>query len=127
QSSFIPPDPMGDVGPSQILVHVNGRIKVFSKSGTLGALNSTANSFWTSTRNGSGVTDPQIRYDRLSNRWYVIAANTPATDNRIMVAYQTTPGGTITGSASFTFTFFVATSQGDAGCYADFPTLAVDQ
>ena len=29
ESGFIPPDSMGDVGPTQILVAINGRIKVF--------------------------------------------------------------------------------------------------
>ena len=32
ESGYIPPDSMGDVGPTQILMHVNGRIKVFDKS-----------------------------------------------------------------------------------------------
>src|ERR1043166_9424961 len=41
ESGFIPPDSMGAVGPSQILVCVNGRIKVFDKTGVLGALNTT--------------------------------------------------------------------------------------
>src|SRR5689334_10480209 len=31
-SGFIPPDTMGDVGPTQILATANGRIKVFDKA-----------------------------------------------------------------------------------------------
>src|SRR5262245_10518220 len=46
ESPYIPPDSMGDVGPTQVLVHVNGRIKVFDKTGALGALNADDVTFW---------------------------------------------------------------------------------
>ena len=41
ESLFIPPDSMGDVGPTQILAAANGRVKVFDKTGALGGLNVT--------------------------------------------------------------------------------------
>src|SRR6266446_954415 len=41
ESMFIPPDSVGDVGPTQILAAANGRIKVFDKTGSLGGLNVT--------------------------------------------------------------------------------------
>ena len=47
EGGWFPPDSMGDVGPSQIVIHVNGRIKVFDKTGVLGALNADASTFWT--------------------------------------------------------------------------------
>src|SRR5213593_2296960 len=31
---YIPPDSMGNVGPTQVMVIVNGRIRIFSKTGT---------------------------------------------------------------------------------------------
>ncbi len=34
---FIPPETMGDVGPSNIVVMVNGSVRVFNKTGTLDA------------------------------------------------------------------------------------------
>src|SRR5258708_29970781 len=39
ESGFVPPDSQGAVGPTQFLMCVNGRIKVFDKTGVLGGLN----------------------------------------------------------------------------------------
>ena len=103
---------MGSVGPGQVLVAVNGRIKVFNKAGTLGALNVSDLTFWSSVRNGQDVTDPQVEYDRLSGRWIVSAVNLARKNNRIMIAVSSGP--TITGSSSFTFFFFP--SKPAAGC-----------
>ncbi len=132
ESSAIPPDSMGDVGPTQILVHVNGRIKVFDKAGTLGALNALDTTFWNSVRNARPVTDPQIRYDRLSGRWILTAVNIPAgtgANNRVMIAVQTTPG-TITATSNFTFYQFTVSMGGgtpsDANSFCDYPSLGVD-
>ncbi|MCI0330827.1 MAG: hypothetical protein L0196_07735 [candidate division Zixibacteria bacterium] len=52
ESGFVPPDPAGDVSPTQILVATNGRIKVFSKSGVLGGLNTSLETFFVSVRGG---------------------------------------------------------------------------
>ena len=124
---YIPPDCMGDVGPTQILVAVNGRIKVFSKSGVLGALNADMDVFFNSVRNGTSTTDPHVRYDRLSQRWFVVIINVASTNNRVLIAVSSGP--TITGSSSFTFFFFqhnLVAPIGDAGEFADYPTLGVD-
>ena len=72
ESGYIPPDSKGAVGPTQVLVIANGRIKSFSKTGELGSLNVSTDAFFNSVRNGAGTTDPQIRYDRLSGRWFVV-------------------------------------------------------
>src|SRR5262249_23674572 len=86
ESGNIPPDPMGDVGPTQILAATNGRIKVFDKAGNVGALNADLDTFFSSVANGQGTTDPEVRYDRLSGRWFVLVANLSATNNRILIA-----------------------------------------
>src|SRR2546426_1039388 len=57
ESGSIPPDSMGDVGPSQILVGVNGRIKVFDKTGVVGALDSDMDVFFDSVRDGRVTTE----------------------------------------------------------------------
>jgi len=67
---FIPPDSVGAVGPTQILMAANGRIRVFSKTGVLGGLDVTTDTFFASVRS-AGTSDPHIRYDRLSQRWFV--------------------------------------------------------
>ena len=128
ESGFIPPDVAGDVGATQILVHVNGRIKVFAKTGAPGALNTTGVLFWTSVANGSAPISPQVRYDRLSGRWIVVAVNSTKPNNRVMIAVQTTPG-TITGTSSFTFYQFDQGSgggSGDTSNVCDSPRIGVD-
>src|SRR6266702_606791 len=61
EAGFVPPDSMGAVGPSQVLVCVNGRIKVFDKSGALGALHATTKTFFGSLGINS-PSDPLVRY-----------------------------------------------------------------
>jgi hypothetical protein len=100
QSGSIPPDSQGDVGPTQVLVAVNGRIRLFDKAGNLGALNADLDVFFQSVRNGVTCGDPRVRFDRLTNKWYVSAINFSA-PNRVLLAVSSGP--TITGAASFTF------------------------
>ena len=124
---FVPPDCMGDVGPTQVLVAANGRIRVYDKTGALGALDADMDVFFSSVRNGSGTSDPHIRYDRISQRWFVIIINVASTNNRVLLAVSS--GSTITGSGSFTFYFFqhnLVSPAGDNNRFADYPTLGID-
>lgn len=128
ESGFIPPDSMGAIGPDQILVAANGRIKVFDRSGVLGPLNADTDNFFLSVRNGSSTSDPRVVYDRLSSRWFVsmITVDPP---NRVLLAVSSGP--TITGSGSFTFFQFQqdlvgATPNSDSGGLADYDSLGVD-
>ena len=74
---FVPPDSMGAVGPTQFLVGVNGKIKVLSKTGTVGQLNTDLNTFFSSVMTpppaggDTETTDPRVRYDTLSGKWFV--------------------------------------------------------
>ncbi|HMS34058.1 MAG TPA: hypothetical protein PKC91_08225, partial [Ignavibacteria bacterium] len=124
-SGYIPPDTQGDVGPTQVLTVSNGRIRVYSKAGVLGGLNSDLDVFFNSVRNGAGTTDPHIRYDRLSGRWFVVAINVQAAPNRILIAVSSS--STITNSASFTFFQFTENLPGAINGFADYPTLGVDK
>src|SRR5205823_23977 len=101
-SGFLPPDSMGAVGPSQIVVGVNGWIRTYDKKdGTADfALNTTMDSFFNSVRNSSTTSDPRVVFDRLSQRWFVSMINT-STPNRILLAVSS--GATITAEGSFTF------------------------
>ena len=126
ESGFIPPDTVGSVGPTQVLVCSNGRIKVFSKAGVLGGLNVSTDTFFNSVRNGSGTSDPQVKYDRLSGRWFVTMCNV-STPDRILIAVSS--GSTITNSASFTFFQFqqdLVAPTGNTGQFADYPKTGVD-
>ncbi len=153
ESGSLPPDSQGDIGPSQICIPVNGRIKVFNNNtvcataqttvtGTSNAvlaapvLTLSLNAFFVSVRNSAGVSDPHVRYDRLSQRWFIVAINTPPTPvtaasrSRVMIAVSSGP--TITNLASFTFFFFehdlllpAPPVSYNLGFY-DYPTLGVD-
>ncbi len=127
ESGFVPPDCMGSIGPTQYLLCVNGRIKVFDRGGNLGPLNTTTDGFFASVRS-AGTTDPRVRYDRFSGRWFVLMIDV-ATPNRVMLAVSS--GATITGASSFTFYEFEHDSVGtipntDTGGFADYPTLGID-
>jgi hypothetical protein len=116
----IPPDSVGDVGPTQVLMHANGRVKVYDKlTGALGGLDVVDTTFWTSVRNGVGISDPRVEYDRLSGRWILTMINVSATLNRILIAVSSGP--TITNTASFTFFFITTATQ-----FLDYETLGVD-
>lgn len=129
ESQFLPPDSMGDVGPTQILAAANGRIKVFDKTGVLGGLNADLDVFFTPAGGAVGVSDPQVRYDRLAGRWFVtgITIDTP---NKILIAVSY--GSTITAASSFTFYHFQhdlvgTTPNSDTGGFADYDSLGVDR
>jgi hypothetical protein len=130
ESGFVPPDSMGAVGPTQVLVAVNGRIKVFDKTGTLGGLNTTTDNFFASVRTAGTLTsDPHVRYDRLSGRWFVTMIDV-ASVNRILIAVSS--GSTITNASSFTFFGFQhdlvgPTPNADTGMFADYDTLGIDK
>jgi hypothetical protein len=117
---YVPPDSMGDVGTNQIVVCVNGRIRSFTRNGaTDGALDTTTDNFFSSVLHGSSSSDPRVRFDRLSGRWFItmITVNTP---NYVMIAVSSGP--TITSASSFTFFSF----QVDPSNFGDYDTLGVD-
>lgn len=128
ESGYIPPDNNGDIGPTQFLTIANGRIKVYDRSGVLGALNTTTNNFFTTVTNSSGTSDPHVRYDRLTGRWFITMINV-STPNRILIAVSS--GSIITGTTSFTFYYFQhdlvgTTPNSDTGGFADYDTFGLD-
>ena len=125
-SGYLPPDSTGDVGLTDIFVAANGRFRSFNKAGVMGAINTTPENFFNSVRNGSGISDPRVRYDRLSNRWIVAAINVAGSNNRILLAVSNS--GTLAG-ATWTFFFFQCNTGGtadDNNAFADYPTMGVD-
>jgi hypothetical protein len=133
ESGFVPPDSMGAVGPSQFLVVVNGRVKVFSKTGNVGSLNVSLDTFFSSVLSpGANVhtTDPRVRFDPLSGKWFVTAIDVnedTLINNRVLLAVSDTD--TITGGTVWTFFQFehdLVGSGGDTNDFADFPTLGID-
>lgn len=85
ESTSIPPDTNGAVGPNHIVMQANGRSKMFDKSGTFAAgTTQTLTNFWSArvgiTPTGSAF-DPRIVYDRASGRWFASANDAAATVN----------------------------------------------
>jgi hypothetical protein len=132
-----PPDVMGDVGPTQYVVFLNGRIRTFNKTTGVadGVIDADPDAFFSfvTTPPGAGeftfTSDPNVRYDRLTDRWFltiidVTLSTTPPNPvtqpNRILIAMS--DGGTITGGTSWFFTWF----QNSAGDFADYPSLGID-
>ncbi|WP_220484385.1 beta strand repeat-containing protein, partial [Dokdonella fugitiva] len=135
-----PPDSMGTVGPSQYVVAVNGRIRSFTKAGVAdGVLNLDTDAFFASVMTPVGgsvvlnfTSDPQVRYDRFSARWFLSIIDVPCTNatctataaNRWLLAVSdAASNGVISGSTVWTF-FFVTTDPGTNFC--DYPSLGID-
>jgi hypothetical protein len=119
---------MGAVGPTQYIIDVNGRIVTFSKTTGIadGVMNTSTNNFYISFRNGSGTSDPRIRYDRITGRWFLIIINV-STPNRILIAVSNS--GTITAGTTWTFFFIPINSTPPTisnTCLMDYPTLGID-
>jgi hypothetical protein len=149
EANSVPPDNMGDIGTTQVCITSNGRIKFFARNNvcqtaqttTTGTSNTTLgtpefssdiNAFFTPVLSPgiTGVSDPHVRFDRATNRWFVIAIDLKSSSNRCVIAVSSGP--TITSLASFTFFFFVFDALGTvppapyAGGFFDYPTLGVD-
>lgn len=124
-SGYYPPDVMGEVGPAQYIIHVNGRIVSFSKSTGLvdGAINTTTDNFFASIMTnspGTYTTDPRIRYDRLTKKWYLIMIDVPEPlANRVLMAVS--PDSIITSGTVFKFFYYQ-----QSGTFLDYPTLGLD-
>src|SRR6266404_8182150 len=139
ECSGFPPDTMGSAGPTQFIISLNGRIRSFIKAmgGRDNAMNVTSDSFFTSVMTPPVIknfsSDPRIRYDRLSDRWFIDMIDVPGSQgtapNRIMIAMS--DSGTIRASTVWTFFQFQHDQAGptpnlDTGAFADYPTLAID-
>jgi IPT/TIG domain len=127
-SGLVPPDSMGAVGPTQYLVTVNGRFRSFSKTTGLadGALNVDPDVFFGSVRS-AGTSDPRVRYDRLSGRWFITMIDVNGINNRILLAVSS--GSTIASASSFTFFDVPSDSTAPARAttdFADYDTLGID-
>ncbi|CAN5578171.1 hypothetical protein BH10BAC5_BH10BAC5_20160 [soil metagenome] len=123
-----PPDDMGDVGPTQYIVHVNGRIVSYLKStgAADGVLNTTTDNFFASVMSANANTftsDPRLRYDRLSKKWYFLIIDVPggtgAITNRVLLGVS--PDSVVTGATVFKYFFYQ-----HSGTFWDYPTLGVD-
>ncbi|HRI04626.1 MAG TPA: carboxypeptidase-like regulatory domain-containing protein [Pyrinomonadaceae bacterium] len=140
-TSSFPPDSNGAAGPTQYIGFQNGRIRSFNKFSGLadGVMNLNPDVFYASvmTPIGGGVvanftTDPQIRYDRFTSRWFLIMIDVPCLDvnctstaaNRVVMAVSdAASNGTITAGTVWTFFQFKPSPTTE---FCDYESLGVD-
>ena len=139
ETGAFPPDTMGAVGPTQFGTFVNGRLRSFTKAGVAdGVLNADPDVFFASVMTPVAgavlltfTSDPQVRYDRFTGRWFISIIDVPCTAadcsstaaNRWLLAVSDASSTTLTGSTVWTFFQF----QGDAtGNFFDYPSLGID-
>jgi len=124
---FTPPDTMGDIGPSQYVVALNGLIRTISRDTGVkdDVLNVPLDVFYGRTDTG----DPRVRYDRRTGRWFVLAFTIAAPNSYVLAVSS---GGVITASTSWFIHEWINTRTaggvpGAAGCLGDYPTLGIDE
>jgi hypothetical protein len=139
ETASFPPDTTGAVGPTQYFVFLNGRLRTFNKTTGVadGVINVTSDTFYASTKTpplaGEIVisTDPNIRFDRTSNRWFMNMIDAPLNSatfattrvNRIMIAVSdAASNGIITGATVWTLYQFT----GDATLFTDYQSIGMD-
>src|ERR1035437_7701553 len=135
ESPYTPPDNCGDVGFTQVIATANCRMKVFTKpvtgtaSTTLSAVvNVDLNTFFTNTSLGiNSISDPHVRFDRLSGRWFIVAIDVNhKTNNYCCIAVSDV--GDLTPLSIFKIYYFnVSQTGGSSNDFFDYPTLGVDK
>ena len=121
-----PPDTMGDVSASQYFVALNGRMRVYNKSTRALEFDFDPDTFFDATiRNNDLTTDPRVRYDRFSGRWF-IAYVTIGIPNRVVLAMSS--GATISSGTTWSYWFIANTVTNGLGqpCLGDYETLGID-
>lgn len=139
ETGAFPPDTNAAVGPTQVFVFLNGRLRTFNKTTGVadGFVNADSDVFFASVMTpplaGEVVftTDPNVRFDRLSNRWFLniidapvsAATGNPTRVNRILIAVSdAASNGSISGATVWTFYQFT----GDATLFTDYQSFGID-
>ncbi len=144
ESPYTPPDNCGDVGFTQVIATANTRLKVFDKPSVTGApsttppgsdistlpavLNLELNSFFANSSLGiTGISDPHVRFDRFTGRWFIVAIDIDHnTNNYCCVAVS--PVGPLDNNSVFQIYYFnVSQTGGAANDFFDYPTLGIDK
>ncbi|HLX64748.1 MAG TPA: PKD domain-containing protein [Planctomycetota bacterium] len=129
-ANALPPDTEGAIGPTQIFVCLNGRFRLFDRAGNIiNTLNADSDVFFGSVlASGTTTTDPRVRYDRASQRWFVQMIDELNASNTVY--YAVSSGSTLTSTSSFTFFKFTFDSaqpnSKDTGGFLDYDTLGID-
>lgn len=126
-----PADAMGAVGPTQYVVLVDGRLVTYDKTTGLadGVLDADPDVFFAGINNGSGTTDPRVRYDRLSGRWFLVVMNNAAPSWVLVAVSDAASNGILSPSTVFWFYVFSIDTPPPAislTCTSANPSLGID-
>lgn len=131
---FTPPDTMGAVGPTQFIMFMNnGMVSFDKKTGKKDHVLDVAITSFFNSPIPEGVFDVRIRFDKQTNRWFVVGIDFPPSGaNNIYVGVSDgLNGGTITKCTKWFTTSFPQDqpnpSPSDTGNFADQPTLGIDK
>ncbi len=126
-SSALPSDTDGAIGPSHFVEFINGRFSVYDRNTGKRVLSQPDLTFWKNAGvtfpRATEVTDPRIAYDQFSGRWFasMVDANTRRQAvNRFLLATSSSSDPTETWKA------VAFSAAGGQSYFADFPTLGVD-
>lgn len=132
-SSALPPDSNGAIGPRHFMEFVNGTVAVYNKTNGLSVQRKTNLKFWADAgviiSADSDVSDPRVIFDPTVQRWFALqvdfnaaaASGDPtlnANDFLLAVSATSDPTGVWHG--------FLFQADPDTGTFADFPTLGLD-
>ena len=130
-TSGLPPDSNGSIGPNHFVEFINGEFAVYKKTNGLNIKRIADLTFWSHAGlfigPNTAVTDPRVVYDPLCQRWFatmvdadasVADPTTRANDFLFAVSATSDPTGTWRG--------FLFQADPDNGYFADFPTLGMD-
>ncbi len=95
---FIPPDPIMAAGPNHVIVAVNLRWSIYSKTGTQQFTSSFSAWFASVNTRSEGYSDPKVIYDHYSGRWIVMCigfgnAGNPVGSYFVSVSDDSDPNG----------------------------------
>lgn len=136
-STFIPPDTMGAVGPDHIVEMINGNFEIFDKHTGASLETRSLDSFWTNrvslpAQANGGRFDPRVVYDPPSQTWFAVSIdrgidNTVPPDgilevsNNLFVGRSDGPDPTGDWDG-----FMIDADTVGAEEFHDYPTLGVD-
>lgn len=125
--SYAPPDTDGAIGNNEFVEFINGGYAVYNKTGGAPVAFTTDRQFWlnagvSSTLVNEGVSDPRVKWDAASQRWFaseITLGGTGRLNNSVLVGVSNT-ANPLDG--------WKATSYNVSGAtrFTDYDTLGVD-
>ncbi len=90
-TSFIVPDPVGDIGPGYYVQAVNSAFQIFNRTGEPATDALYINVLWTGVNSpcseGNPI-DPVVRYDKVAERWLISGFVSPSSDYMCIAVSQ---------------------------------------